>query len=184
MSTNFDFDEIFGDISKMMRRLRDPDEFERAIREGKLKGNWNVEQIDEPDVKGYVIRGSFESGQPFEPFDPIEPPIRRRRPPAPERLVSDVALKEISEPLVDVFEGENEVKVYVELPHKDGSDVQLNVTEGSVEVKAKGFYKLIKIPVDADIEKASSKHRNRVLEVTIPKRRKLPESETHRITIE
>lgn len=186
MSSNFDFDEIFRDISKMMRKLLDLDDLERVITEGEFKGDWEVEQIDGPDVKGCVARGRFGSDQPLEPLDPFEPPIRRRRPPTPERFeVSEDALKEVDEPLVDIFEGENGVKVYIELPGEaKDEEVQLNVTDGGVEVKTGGFYKRIRVPADIDIERASSKRKNRVLEVTIPKRGKPLKSETHRITIE
>jgi HSP20 family molecular chaperone IbpA len=192
MSSYFDFDdidEIFGDFDRIMRKLRDLNGAKRAIRGVKLKDNGEVEQIDEPEVKGYVIRWRLESDQPMEPLNPLEPIIRRsrwRRPLTPNRLneAQEDAFGETLEPLIDVFDGENEVKVYIELPHGKRDDVQLNVTKGNVEVKTKEFYKLIKIPADADIEKASSRHKNRVLEVTIPKRKKPPESETHRITIE
>lgn len=167
-----------------MRRLLDLSDFEKVIIEGKIKGNWDVREIDEKGAKGYIIRGHFESDQPMEPIVPFEPLNRRRRPPVPERLVSDNAVNDVSEPLVDVFVGETEVKVYVELPIGENDEPQLNVTEGGVEIKAKGFHKLVDIPVDVDIEKASSRRKNRVLVITIPRKMISTEERGQEITIE
>ena len=89
--------------------------------------------------------------------------------------VSEKALKEIREPLTDVFEEDKAVKIYVELPGEEKDDIQLNVTEGKVEVKAKRFHKMIEVPTrNIDIEKASSKYKNGVLEITVPKKEKSP----------
>jgi HSP20 family molecular chaperone IbpA len=138
----------------------------------------SLEQTDDPDQKRHAIARGLEP----EPLEPVEPFIRRRRP-LPGRLV-DREEAPMNEPLVDVFDRGNEVKVYIELPHAEKNDVQLNVTEGGVEVKTKDFYRIIEVPTNIDIGRASSKQKNRVLEVTIPKRETLPERETHRITIE
>ncbi|MCK4313474.1 Hsp20/alpha crystallin family protein, partial [Candidatus Bathyarchaeota archaeon] len=72
---------------------------------------------------------------------------------------------------------------YLELPGEEKDDIQLNVTEGKVEVKAKKFYKTIDIPTrNINIENISSKYKNGVLEITIPK--KSPEKDTRKINID
>ena len=58
MTSSFSFDEEFGDISKLMRRLLDLNAVEKATLEGTLKGSWDMQEIDEPGVRGYVIRGA------------------------------------------------------------------------------------------------------------------------------
>jgi len=178
MTTFFDFDEIFGDFGFngefMKTILREFNEIEKMIKSGKLKGKWDIKQIDEPGRKGYTIQGRFWSDRPIEPFEPFKPWRRRPMPKRPFE-VSEKALKEIREPLTDVFEEDKAVKIYVELPGEEEDDIQLNVTEGKVEVKAKRFYKTIEVPTsNIDIEEASSKHKNGVLEVTIPKKEKSP----------
>ena len=176
MSSFFDFDEHLGDLNKM-RRLLDVNEVEKAIVEGRLKENWDIREIDGQDTKGYIIHGRSESDPPMEPLEPFEPLKRRRRPPAPERLVvHNSTISDVSEPLIDIFIGEAEVKVYVELPIGETDELQLNVTEHGIEVKAKDFYKLIKVPVNVDIDKASSKRKNRVLEIILPKKISIGES--------
>jgi len=178
MTEFFDFDEIFGDFGFggdfMESIMREFNEIEKMIKSGKLKGKWDIKQIDEPGRKGYIIQGRFWSGQPVGPFDPFKPWKRRPMPKRPFE-VREKALNEIREPLTDVFEEDNAVKIYVELPGEEKDDVQLNTAEGKVEVKAKKFYKMIEVPTsNIDIEKISSKYKNGVLEVTIPKKEKAP----------
>ncbi|MFQ6074572.1 MAG: Hsp20/alpha crystallin family protein [Candidatus Bathyarchaeia archaeon] len=189
MASFFDFDEMFGDFhSDFMKRVkREMEEIEKAVKSGRLEGKWDVKQIDEPGVKGYVIQGRFWSDQPSEPFDPFEPLRPWKRRPIPQRSfkVPEKALREIREPLTDIFEEEKAIKIYVELPGEERDDIQVNVTEGKVEVKAKNFYKTIDVPTrNIDVEKASSNYKNGVLEVAIPRKEKPPEEEKRKIEIE
>lgn len=191
MTTFFNFDEVFKDFgfdSEFIRSIqRQFAEFEEMIKSGKLQGKWDVKKIDEPGRKGYIIQGRFFSDQPIEPFEPFEPLGPWRRRPVPRRLFKapKEALKEIREPLTDVFEDDKTVKIYVELPGEERDDIQLNVTEGRVEVKAKKFYKGIEIPTEnIDVEKTSSKYKNGVLEVTIQKKEEPREKDTRKIKID
>ena len=186
MTAFIDFDEIFGDFREIVKRLQAFDTLEREIKSGKLKGGWDVKQINEPNIKGYVIQGRFRSDKPLEPFDPFKPnnPFERR--PMPRRFFrpSEIASKETREPLTDVFKEEKVVKIYVELPGEEKDDIKLNVTKGKVEIKAKNFYKTIEVPGNIDIEKASSKYNNGVLTIIILKDEMVPEDEKRRITID
>jgi HSP20 family protein len=186
LTSFFDFDEIFRDFDKIMKRMHGLDEIEKELQSGRLKGGWDVKQIDEPNRKGYVIQGRFWSDQPLEPLDPFKPnnPIERR--PMPQRPFrpSEIASKGTREPLTDIFEEETAVKIYVELPGEEKDDIQLNVIKGAVEIKTKNFYKRIQVPRNVDIEKASSKYNNGVLTIIIPKDDTIPQDEKRRITID
>jgi len=194
MKEFFNLDGIFGDFefnNGFMKSIkRELNEIENMIKNGKLKGKWDVKKIDEPGRKGYVIQGRFWSDQPLEPLEPFNPfeplnPVRRR--PVLKRPfeITEGNLKEAREPLTDVFEEDETVKIYVELPGEDKDDIQLNVTAGKVEVKAKNFYKMIDLPTsNVNLEKAASKYKNGVLEVTIPKNKKTPEKDTRKISID
>jgi len=191
MTAFFDFDEIFGGFGfdgEFMKSIqRQFDEIEKMIKSGKLKGKWDIKQIDEPGRKGYIIQGSFSSDQTTEPFDPFEPFNPWRRRPMPKRpfKVPETALKEIREPLTDVFEEDKTVKIYIELPGEEKDDIQLNITEGKVEIKTKKFYKMIDVPTkNIEIEKASSKYKNGVLEVTIPKKEEARKKKNGKIKID
>lgn len=179
MAAFFDFDEIlrdFGFNNEFMKRLEiEFNEVEKMIKSGKLEGGWNIKQIDEPGRKGYIIQGRFWSDKPIKTFDPFEPfkPLRRR--PMPKRPFEgpETTLKEIREPLTDVFEEDKAVKIYIELPGEEKDDIELNLVKGKVEVKGKKFYTMIEVPTkNIDIENASSKYKNGVLEVSIPKKGK------------
>jgi len=191
---DFGLDEMFNDFEDISRSFTEDIEAEmsridEAIRSGELNGDWDFKKIDKPGVKGYVVYGRFASDRPFDPMNPLtpfEPVDPWKRPPMPSRLgISDEVAKDVREPVVDVFEDEKARRVYVELPGEEKSNIQLNITDGKIEVKAKNFYKMIKVPTtDTEIEKASSKYKNGVLEITIPKKEKTPEREKQRINIE
>jgi HSP20 family molecular chaperone IbpA len=110
--------------------------------------------------------------QPFDPTRPLHPLNPWQRRPMPQRpfRVPAAAVQAIRDPAADVFAEDETVTVYVDLPGETSSDIQLNITNGVVEVKAKHYYKLIRIPSDLLVEAASSKYRNGVLTITVPRR--------------
>ncbi len=152
------FDEVFRDTDSYFKKLserifKEMEEIEKAIRSGNLQGEWEVKPIEKPRVKGYVAQGRFQFGEPL--------------------TLPRNAINEVREPLADIFEDKDEVKLYVELPGVEKNDVQLDVTDGRAEVKAKNFHKVLDLPTkDVEFEKASANYKNGVLEVTIPKMKK------------
>ncbi len=191
MDSFFDIDELFRDFNPFSGRFTEKiqkrmEELEEAVKSGKLKGDWDFKRIDKPGVKGYIIQGRFWTDEPLEaiePFDIFEPFRPGKRRPMPERpfKIPEEASKEVRDPLTDVFEEDNALKVYVELPGEEEANIQVNFKEGKVEVKAKKFYKIMELPTDnIDKEKMASKYKNGVLELTIPKKGKL-EPEYYRL---
>jgi HSP20 family protein len=150
------FDETFRDIDAFYKKLtekmfRQMEEIDKAIKSGRLQGEWDVRPIEKPGVRGYVAQGRFQLGEPL--------------------TVPKQALDEIREPLTDVFEDEEYIKLYVELPGIDKNDIQLNVTATQAEIKAKNFYKTIDLPTsNIEFNKATANYKNGVLEVKIPKK--------------
>jgi len=158
-----DFEDIFHDAENFHRRLlkkmfREMDDIEEAIRSSKLEGEWDIKPIEEPGVKGYIAKGRFQFGG--------------KTTPKTLKLPKQIS-EEAREPLTDVFQDKDNIKLYVELPGVEKTDIQLNVTHGRAEIKAKNFYKAIDLPTsDVKSEKASANYKNGVLEVTIPKTKK------------
>jgi len=182
LSFNDDFDEAFGgsDIfnSKFMKRFQtELNEILEGIKSGKIKGTWEIKQIEEPEVDGYIVQGRFGSDEVSDPLEPLKP-LRRR--PMPERPfdVPTTASEENREPLIDIFEEEDVIKIYVELPGEDKDDIHLNVTPGNLEVKAKNFHKTLDLPTKNIAINASSEYKNGVLEITIQKRKEPIEKST------
>jgi len=87
-------------------------------------------------------------------------------------------LKEMREPLVDIFEEDNQLRVYVELPGVEKEDIKLDFGKDCVEVRAKNFYRSIQLPNrQAQINGVSTEYKNGVLEIKMPKSRKLREKD-------
>ncbi len=171
MNSYFEDDEVFQDVEGyykhlMDRMFKEMREFEKAVAAGRLKGNWAIKPIERPGVRGYVARGSFQLNR-----EPTHIPRR--------------AFEEKREPLTDVFEEKEQIKVYIELPGVEKDDIQLNVTDRHVEVKAKNFFKKVALPShNVGFEAATAAYKNGVLEVTIPKTKTAVESHSHTIKIE
>ncbi len=177
-----DYRDIFDDMDEFYQRFakkmfREIEGIEDSLQSGNIEGDWDIRPIDEPGVKGFVARGRFQLGKPQNP-EPL-------RPLKPFKLPSKLK-EEVREPLTDVFEEKDNVKLYVELPGADKDDVKLNVTDGQAEVRAKKFYKTINLPTcDVEADKAVANYKNGVLEVTIPKKQKpATEEPKHTIKIE
>ncbi|MEM2936017.1 MAG: Hsp20/alpha crystallin family protein [Candidatus Bathyarchaeia archaeon] len=164
------FEEIFRDMERFQRRMmermaEEMEEIEEAVRSGKLEGEWDFKPISRPGVKGYVARGRFWPREPWRTPLPAEDEVR--------------------EPLTDVFEDKEAVKLYVELPGVEKDDIQLNIRDGKAEIRAKNFYKAVNLPSgNLDAEKASANYKNGVLEVTIPKTKGVLEEKKQKIKIE
>jgi len=164
-----DFQDIFDDVDKMYERfakkmLKEMKDLEEAVKSGKVEGEWDIKPIEEPGVKGYVARGRFESGSKTEPKTLTLP-----------KEISE----EAREPLTDVFQDKDNIKLYIELPGVEKADIQLNVSQGRAEVKAKNFYKAIDLPSEeVEADKVVANYKNGVLEVTVPKQKKSDPEQT------
>ena len=157
----YEDDDGFQDISSFYKRLmnhmfREMQDFEKAIRSGQLHGNWDIKPINKPGMKGYVAQGRFHfGGKPTNNPRPI-----------PRRLLRE----DTRDSLTDIFDEEEHVKMYMELPGVDKKDIQLDITERFIEVKAKNFAKRAELPTSSvDVEQATASYKNGVLQVTIPK---------------
>jgi len=83
------------------------------------------------------------------------------------------------EPLTDIFDENDVIKIYMELPGEEKEDIQLNFKEGYTEIKARSFYKKVKLPnADVDLGKVTSEYKNGVLKVSVPKKTKLRSEDT------
>jgi HSP20 family protein len=85
------------------------------------------------------------------------------------------AISDTREPLVDVVEGDGEVRVLAELPGVKKHDVALTV-EGrrlviSAETPARKYRKELELPYLVEMEGSRSTFNNGILVVTLPKRR-------------
>ncbi len=78
---------------------------------------------------------------------------------------------EQTQPLIDIFEINDMVHVVAELPGVEKSDIEVNATEASMELKAASgeveYFEHIEFPVTVDPDTAQANYRNGVLEVIL-----------------
>lgn len=183
MSFSRDFDEMFRDLEILDRRLtvtfqRELDALLEGIKGGKMKGNWQVREINEPGTRGFIIQGRFGSEDVLEPLEPLKPHRPRPLPENPFQLPKKAA-EEAREPLTDIFDERNAIRIYVELPGEEENNIKLDAKEDRIEIKASSFYKKINLPeAKLNLTAMSSTYRNGVLQIAIPKMANLREKDS------
>jgi HSP20 family protein len=181
-----DIDEIMRDLEEMMER--EFKEFQTSlpkdlVRERKLPDG-STEKEWGPFVYGYSMTIGPDGKPQIREFGNIKPSLKpelfgTRRP--------SLDIKEEREPLIDVINANNEIKVVAELPGVEKEDIKLQGTEKtltiSVETTDRKYYKEIDLPASVEPKTAKSLYKNGVLEVTLAKKKeeKKPKGEPIKI---
>jgi HSP20 family protein len=86
-----------------------------------------------------------------------------------------VSLQDTREPLIDIIDEPERIKVIAELPGVDKEDINLTATERSLIIDVNNpirkYHKELEFPVDVDEVSATSSYKNGVLETVIQKKR-------------
>ncbi|MEM1831296.1 MAG: archaeal heat shock protein Hsp20, partial [Desulfurococcaceae archaeon] len=91
------------------------------------------------------------------------------------RVRGKPSIVEEREPLVDVFESENEVTVVAEMPGVDKEKIEVKVTEDGKTLvinasnEKRKYYKEVELPAKVDPSSAKASYKNGVLEVKLKK---------------
>ena len=145
-----DIFEEFERIEEMMDRLME-EAFKMSGREG-------------PFVYGFSMSIGPDGKPVIREFGNVRPSVR-----------GPIVREEI-EPLVDVMDSGDYIKVYAELPGVEKEDIKLNATENtltiSVDTEKRKYYKEISLPSPVKPETAKAMYRNGVLEVQLEKAKK------------
>ena len=166
----FDKDPFFGDIDRIFREMEErmEEEFKDFtkkvpkdyIKERKLPDGSTVKEFG-PFVYGYSLKIGPDGKPEIREFGNIKKSLK-----GPE-------VKEEREPLVDVVDANSEVRVVVELPGVEKTDIKLHGTEDSLEISVDTpqykYYKEVKLPAKVKVKEAKSSYKNGVLEVILPK---------------
>ena len=156
------FEEIFREMVALQRRmietiLNNFKDLEKGFKTGELQGEWRIDPIEKPGIRGFIARGFFRTTEPLErPQDILQPlgPL----------------IKEPREPLYDINEGEDAVQLYVELPGVEEGEIEINVDPKNLEVRARSFQTNVDLSKwFLNTKKIATEYRNGVLKVTIPK---------------
>jgi HSP20 family protein len=165
-----DKDPFFGDIDRMLHEMEKmmEEEFKDFtakvpkdyIKERKLPDGSTVKEFG-PFVYGYSMKIGPDGKPEIRQFGNIKKSLK-----GPQ-------VKEEREPLVDVVETDSEIRVVVELPGVEKSDIKLHGTEDSLEISVDTpqykYYKEVTLPAKVRVKEAKSNYKNGVLEVAFPK---------------
>ncbi len=133
---------------------------ERRLPDGSVRREYG------PFVYGYSVKIDPDGRPIIREFGNIKPGIGTGQP--------HLNLQDQREPLVDVVEEGNKVKVVAELPGVEKKDIKLFATEKtltiSVDTPSRKYYKKLELPEEVDEAKAKSTFKNGILEIVFEKR--------------
>jgi len=165
------FSRIFEEMERMMREFDEMfsksfEELEREIPRNLIRERrterGRIREIG-PIVYGYSIRIGPDGKPVIREFGNVRP----------GRETEIVELSEAREPLVDVYEEEDVIKVVAEVPGVDKNDINLNASERkliiSVDTPQRKYYKEVDLPAEVDPQSAKATYKNGVLEVVLRK---------------
>lgn len=163
-------DPFFGDIDNMFREIERMMEKEFKdfaekvpkdyVKERKLPDGSTVKEFG-PFVYGYSMKIGPDGKPEINEFGNLKKSLK-----GPE-------VKEEREPLVDIVETANEIRVVAELPGVEKTDIKLHGTEDSLTISVDTpnykYYKDVELPAKVKVREAASTYKNGVLEVVLPK---------------
>ncbi|RLG79347.1 MAG: Hsp20/alpha crystallin family protein [Thermoprotei archaeon] len=171
------FDEFLRDIEEEMYRIMR--EFERSFEEYEKKPPSELRgerRVIGPYVYGFRITIGPDGKPVVEEFGNVR------------RFRGRPIISEEREPLVDVFENNDEVTVIAEIPGVEKDKISLQVSEDRRKLIIRAsdtnrkYYKEVDLPAEVDPGSARANYKNGVLEVKLKKEKK--EKKGFRIKVE
>ena len=173
-------DSFFGEFDRMMREMEK--EMADMIRE--MEGNMPEEMRHEaqapdgstrkeygPFVYGYSVKIGPDGRPVIREFGNMKPGLN------PDETT--MSLQGKREPLVDVIEDADSIKVLAELPGVEKSDIKLLATASGLTINVdnpeRQYYKELEFDTEIDHKSAKSSYRNGVLEVSFKKKSSMDE---------
>jgi HSP20 family protein len=164
-----DIEAAFKEMEEMMTKQFEnlskisPEDLarEQTLPDGTQVKSWG------PFVYGYSVTVGQDGKPKVTEFGNLTPETRTETP--------QLDTEEKREPLADVIPGDNEVRVIVELPGVEKKDIKLSGTADkltiSVDAPERKYYKEVELPAKVDVKQATSKYKNGVLDITVPKKK-------------
>lgn len=157
-------EDMFREMEKMMdKELKNftekvPKEY---VKERKLPDGRTLKELG-PFVYGYSMKIGSDGKPEIQEFGNIK-----------KSLKGTPQVKEERQPLVDIVETNDEVRVVAELPGVEKSDIKLHGTEDSLTISVNTpqykYYKEVALTTKVRVKEAKSRYKNGVLEVVLPK---------------
>ncbi|MGQ9469970.1 MAG: archaeal heat shock protein Hsp20 [Nitrososphaerales archaeon] len=173
-----EFDKMFEEFFKDIERQVPKD----LIRERRLPDGSIAKEFG-PFVYGYSVTIGPDGKPIIREFGNVKP-SRKTLPFGAPKLGMEV--KEEREPLVDVFDEGDSIRIVAELPGVEKSDINIDSTEKtmviSVNTETRKYYKKIEMPSEIDPAGAKASYNNGILEVKVKKA--VPTPKGKRIKVE
>jgi HSP20 family protein len=151
---------LFKGIEKLVDLAAD---LEKAGGEIKKEGEIDLSHLKEgmKGVFGFSIRTAVGGKPVVKSFGNI-----RKTPQGP-------TVEEEREPITDVFDEKEEIRIYAEMPGVDEQDIKIDLKGDILEIFTqrgeRKYRKEVLLPMKAKVEALTSKYKNGVLEITIRK---------------
>jgi HSP20 family protein len=165
-----DFDEMFEHMFQDMAKGM-PKEF---MTEKKLPDGSTVRQYG-PFVYGYSMTVGPDGKPVIQEFGNVKPSKRPRAFGAEQPALEP---QDTREPLVDVINEQQQVRVVAELPGVDKSDIKTTISEDTLTIKVdsatRKYYKEVPLPAPIDPDSSRASYNNGVLEIALKKLQQKP----------
>jgi len=172
-----DFDEMFERMFQDMAKGI-PKEF---MTERRLPDGSTIRQYG-PFVYGYSMSVGPDGKPMIQEFGNVKP---SKRPGAFGFEQPALEPMDAREPLVDVINEPEQVRVVAELPGVDKSDIKTTISEDTLNIKvdsaARKYYKEVQLPSGVDPESSKASYNNGVLEIVLRKVKPRPKGKEIKI---
>ncbi len=157
-----EMEKEMADFFKELGHIPDDLAQEHTLPDGSVKKEYG------PFVYGYSVKIGPDGKPVVREFGNMKPN------PVGGEDKKPLSLQETREPLVDIIEEPEQIKIITELPGVEKDDIQLFATEKTLTIDVTNpehrFHKELELPVEVDEASAVSTYRNGVLETVIKKR--------------
>ena len=159
-----DFDFGIGGLFKGIEKLVDlAANLKEAGGEIKKEGEIDLSHLKEgmKGVFGFSIKTAVGGKPIVEPFGNIK------------KTPKGSKVEEEREPITDVFDEKDEIRVYAEMPGVSQEDIKLDLKEDILDISVQSgdrkYHKEILLPVKVKAENLTSSYKNGILEIKIKK---------------
>lgn len=147
-----------GDLIELLKEMEAEGKTE-TTRTGELRGKGRLKDLK--GVYGFSVKVGLGGEPTVETFGNIK------------KGEEGAVVEEIREPLVDIFDEHETIRVIAELPGVDAGDITVEMKDDILTISAEGkdrkYSKEILLPAKGKRESLKTSYRNGILEVTIAK---------------
>jgi HSP20 family protein len=153
-----EMEKMFEESMKEMEKLPKEMVRETKLPNGTIRREWG------PFIYGYSVTIGPDGKPVIREFGNVKPQLGR------------LSLSEEREPLVDIIEDDDSIKILAEIPGVDKKDIKVNATERSVSIRCdtpeRKYRRDVELPTEIDVSSAKSSYKNGILQVIFKKKKK------------